>query len=78
MKENGKEDPCEKNPLEVIETCSEIKKNCEGLCLRKDTIFIFIFLRLWACGLILLFFGLWVFCGSSSFFLEGTVGCNNF
>jgi hypothetical protein len=34
------------------------------------------FLRLWACGLALLFFGLWVFCGS--FFLKGTVGCNNF
>jgi hypothetical protein len=38
--------------------------------------FIFIFLRLWACGLALLFFGLWAFCGSS-FFLKGTVGCSN-
>jgi hypothetical protein len=31
----------------------------EELCLRKDTIFLFFlfFLRLWACGLALLFFG---------------------
>ncbi len=28
--------------------------------------------------LALLFFGLWVFCGSSSFFLKGTVGYSNF
>ncbi len=40
--------------------------------------FYFYFLRLWACGLALLFFGLWVFCGSRSFFLIGTVGCSNF
>ncbi len=61
MKENGEEDTWKKNPWEVIETCRE-KKNCEeGLCLRKDTIFIFILVRLWAYGLALLFFGLWVF-----------------
>jgi len=52
------------------------------LCLKIRTMFkeghYFYFLRLWACGLTLLFFGLWVFCGSSSFFLEGTVGYNNF
>jgi len=35
-------------------------------------------LRLWACGLALLFFGLWVFYGSSGFFLKKTMGCNNF
>jgi len=39
--------------------------------------FYFYFLKLWACGLPLLFFGLWFFYVSSRFFLEGTVGCNN-
>jgi len=69
VKENGEKDPCKKNPLEGIETCWEKD------CLRKDTIFIFIF---WGCGLAFLFFGLWVFYGSGSFFLKGTVGCSNF
>jgi hypothetical protein len=45
-------------------------------CVYGRTQFYFYFLRLWACGLALLFFGLWVFCGSS-FFLKGTVGCSN-
>jgi hypothetical protein len=47
----------------------------EELCLKR-TVFKerhkFYFLRLWACGLALLIFGLWVFCGSSSF-LAGCV-----
>jgi hypothetical protein len=40
--------------------------------------FYFYVLRLWACGLTLLFFELWVFYGSNSFFLKGRVGYNNF
>jgi hypothetical protein len=40
--------------------------------------FYFYFLKLWACGLTLLFFGLWVFYGSSGFFLKKTMGCSNF
>jgi len=51
MKENGKEDSCKKNPLEVIKALKKKKELClkkrnvfkEELCLRKDTIFIFIF-----------------------------------
>jgi hypothetical protein len=40
--------------------------------------FYFYFLRLWACGLALLVFGLWVFYGNNSFFLKGIVDYNNF
>jgi hypothetical protein len=52
----------------------------EELCLKRRTMFKahnFYFLRLWACGLALLFFGLWVFYGSNSFFLKGTTDYNN-
>ncbi len=45
----------------------------EELCLRRRTVFKFkeeLCLRLWACELALLFFGLWVFCGSRSFSLK--------
>jgi hypothetical protein len=48
----------------------------EELCLRRRTVFkeghnfYFYFWRLWACELALLFFGLWVFCGSRSFSLK--------
>jgi hypothetical protein len=52
VKENGEEEPCKKNPLEVIKTLKKEEELClkrknvfkEKMCLRKDTIFIFIFM----------------------------------
>jgi hypothetical protein len=51
MKKNGEEDPCKKNPLEVIKALKKEEELClkkrnvfkEELCLRKDTIFFLIF-----------------------------------